>query len=192
VSLWCKNIRLSDEQMRKLLKSKKKAINAGLVKGTMLQKNKKINALKLADLEAKKLKRLTRGEFWIAGLALYLAEGSKKMDRAQFTNSDPRVINFMLKWFKQFHNITADNIKCSILINSIHKKRDAQIKKFWQKYFNIKPKQFTSIRYIETRQRKIYANHNNYFGTFSFRINKSTHLLYRLKATIDRLLTVSI
>lgn len=189
-SLWCRDIKLSEKQLKKIFKTKSKKILAGRMKGALFQKTRKQNVIKSAVVEAKRLKRLNRGELFIAGLSLYLAEGSKKMGRAQFTNSDPRVINFMLKWFQKFFDITKNDIKCSILINQIHRERDRKIKSFWQKYLKIKAEKFNDIRYIKTKQKKVYANHNKYFGTFSFRINKSSRLLYRLNAFIDRMLAV--
>lgn len=191
VSIWCRDIPLSQDQIKNLLKLKEKIMMRGRLKGALSQKTKKLRAIQEAEAEAIKIKRLTRKEFFIAGIALYLAEGSKKMGRVQFVNSDPKVINFMLKWFKKFYNITPVDIKCTILINQIHQLRDGQIKKFWQKYLKIKSEQFTNIRYIKTKQKKIYANYNNYFGTFSFRINRSSKLLYRLNAFSSRLITLA-
>ena len=188
VSLWCRDLKLSREQVNKLLKSKESNITRGRLKGAQIQRDKRINAIKLAEKEAKRLKKLTNKEYLIAGLALYLAEGSKKMDRVQFTNMNPAMINFMLKWFLKFYNVSRENIKYTILINEIHKDRDAKLKKFWQKYLELKPRNFTDIRYIKTKQKKIYSNHDNYYGTLSFRINKSTHLLYKLNALTNRLL----
>ena|SRR3989338_8094362 len=188
ISIWCRDIELSPAQIKKLLKSKNQGITRGRLKGALMQKMKRINAIKLAEKEAKKMGSVSKNQFWFAGLALYLAEGSKKMGRVQFTNSDPRVINFMLRWFQVFYGISANNLRCSVLINIIHKIRDEKIKKFWQKYLKIKSDRFTNIRYVKTKQRKIYANYENYYGTFSFRINKSTHLLYKLNALTNRLL----
>ncbi len=192
VSLWCRDIRLSGPQKAQLFKSKHALMAYGRMKGAMFQIAKKRKAILSAKNEAKKLDKLKKSEFFIAGLALYLAEGSKKMGRVQFTNSDPRVINFMIKWFNYFYDVTRENIKCSILINRIHRKRDSKIKQFWQKYLRIKPEKFNDVRYIKTKQKKVYANHDNYFGTFSFRVNKSSRLLYRLNAFTDRLIAAGL
>ena len=190
VSAWCKNIRLSKKQLEKILSLKEGRIAQGRLKGALFQKNKKIKIIKMAQKEAIELRKLTKNEFFIAGLALYLAEGSKKMGRVQFVNCDPMVIRFMLKWFSKFYNITQSDIRCTVLINHVHKQRGNKIYKFWQEYLKIKPEQFTKIRYITTKQKKIYPNHDNYFGTFSFRVNKSSRLLYRLNAFSDRMLRI--
>ena len=79
----------------------------------------------------------------------------------------------MIQWFKKFYNISKRDIKCSIIINEIHKARDLVIKDYWQKYLSLQSENFTDIRYVKTRQIKVYQNHDRYFGTFSFRVNKS-------------------
>ncbi|MDP4001806.1 MAG: hypothetical protein Q8P69_02040 [bacterium] len=190
VSIWCRDITLSPTQIKQLLKSKEKNITAGRLRGAQIQRERKLTRIEMAKQEALKLKSLTENEFWIAGLALYLAEGSKRMGRVQFTNSDPRIIKFMLRWFKKFYNISKQDIKCSIIINQIHQTRDSIIKEYWQKYLTIQPERFTDVRYVKTKQSKVYQNHDNYFGTFSFRINKSTQLLNILNALTDRLLNL--
>ncbi len=189
-SIWCRDIILSPTQIRQLLKSKEKNITAGRLRGAQIQRERRLDRIRAAEQEAYRLKSLTDNEFWIAGLALYLAEGSKRMGRVQFTNSDPRIIKFMLRWFKKFYNISKHEIKCSIIINHIHQSRDSIIKEYWQKYLTIPLERFTDIRYVKTKQLKVYENHNNYFGTFSFRINKSTQLLNRLNALTNRLLSL--
>ncbi len=96
----------------------------------------------------------------------------------------------MLRWFKKFYNISKQDIKCSIIINHIHQTRDSIIKEYWQTYLIIHPGRFTDVRYVKTKQSKVYQNHDNYFGTFSFRINKSTQLLNILNALTNRLLNL--
>jgi transcriptional regulator with XRE-family HTH domain len=189
-SLWCRDIELSKEQITRLLRSKEVGITVGRLKGARTQKMKRLNTIDLAKKEATILRDMSNDEFWFFGLALYLAEGSKKMNRVQFTNSDPRIIEFMLRWFRKFYNIKKSNIRCSILINEAHRYRDKEVKEFWQKYLNIKSERFTDNRYVKTRQNKVYINHRSHFGTFSFRINKSSNLMYRLNAFMDRFLTV--
>lgn len=189
-SVWCRDITLSPAQIKQLLKSKEKNITTGRLRGAQIQRERRLDRIKLAEQEALRLKKLTENEFWIAGLALYLAEGSKRMGRVQFTNSDPRIIKFMLRWFKKFYNISRQDIKCSIIINQIHRSRDPIVKEYWQKYLNIQPERFTDIRYAKTKQSKVYQNYDNYFGTFSFRVNKSTQLLNRLNALTSRLLSL--
>lgn len=190
VSNWCCDIKLSQNQIDKLIKSKEKKITAGRLKGALVQRMKKINAMQRAEKQAEALKNLSTQEFFIAGLAFYLAEGTKTSGVVQFTNSDPRMVNFMLRWFRKFYNVAARDIRCSILINVAQRGRENKVRRFWQKYLKIPPASFTKTRYIKSKQRKIYTNQNSYFGTFNFRVRKSTKLLYLINALTSRLLSI--
>ena len=187
-SLWCRNIKISDQQIQKILKSKEELIRQGRLKGAEFQRRKKLKVLEIAEKESKKILNLNRKEFWYAGLALYLAEGSKTMSQVQFTNSDPRIVNFMIRWFKKFYGINTENIKCAILINILHKERSGDVQEFWKKYLSLKDSNFHKIKFVATKQKKRYPNFNNYYGTFNFRIKKSAHLLYKINAFANRLL----
>lgn len=190
-SVWCRHIKLTHAQILKLLKTKEKNITAGRLKGALIQKMKRINAIKKAEEEALKINKLSDNEFFFIGLALYLAEGSKTMGTVQFTNGDLRLIKFMLSWFKKFYNIPKNEMKYTVTINAIHKTRDKKVKNFWQKRLGLKPELFTNTRFVITKSKKTYTNAKNYFGTFSFRINKSTNLLYKLNALMNRMLAIS-
>jgi|SRR3989338_4029134 len=189
VSLWCRDIKLTKEQTQEILDEKQYLITQGRLKGANFQRMKRVNAIKIAVQEAKKLNKLTEGEFFIGGLALYLAEGTKTYGTVQFTNSNKMIIKFMIKWFRRFYNINNMDIKFSIHINAIHKNREKEIVSFWRRYLRAKPENFTNIRYVKTRPAKKYENHAAYYGTMDFRIKKSTNLLYKLNALTDRLLT---
>lgn len=185
-SLWCRDIELTRRQVTRLIELKEAGVTRGRLKGALTQRMKRVDAINLAIQEAKALNRMNDREFWFFGLALYLAEGSKKMNRVQFTNSDPRIVKFMLRWFNEFYQIRKEDIRCSILINEIHRYREDEVRRYWQRYLDIKSERFTDNRYIRAKQSKIYSNHSVHFGTFSFRINKSSGLMKRLNAFMDR------
>jgi len=190
VSLWCRDVKLSQEQLKKILGAKEYLIKRGRMKGAIFQRSKRLHAIQNAAKEAKVLSNLTEKEFFIAGLALYLAEGTKTYGTVQFTNSNKRMVKFMIKWFRYFYKIHNSDMKCSIHINAVHKSREADIMTFWKKYLRFKTENFTNIRYVKILAKKKYANHNNYYGTVDLRIKKSTYLLYKLNALTERLLSI--
>lgn len=190
VSLWCKDIRLTDKQLKKILGEKEYLIARGRLKGANFQRMKRVNAIKVATQESLRLNKLTETEFFIAGLALYLAEGTKTYGTVQFTNSNIKIIKFMIDWFRHFYHISSAEVKFSIHINSVHRNREKDVMSFWKKHLQVKTGNFTRIRYTKTKQAKKYENHNIHYGTIDFRIKKSTSLLYKLNALTDRLLSV--
>lgn len=190
VSLWCRDIKLSQKQLNKILDTKRNLITRGRMKGAMMQRQKRVRAIHEATQEAKKLNKLTNNEFFIAGLALYLAEGTKTYGTVQFTNSNKHIVKFMMSWFNRFYNIPLSQIKCSIHINAIHKNREKDIIAFWRRYLRLKSGNFTDVRYTKTPPKKIYENHNKFYGTMDLRIKKSTNLLYKINALTNRLLAL--
>lgn len=190
VSLWCRDIRLTDKQLERILGEKEYLIARGRLKGANFQRMKRVNAIKIATQESLRLNKLTEKEFFMAGLALYLAEGTKTYGTVQFTNSNIKIIKFMIDWFRHFYDISNAEVKFSIHINSIHRNREEEVMSFWKKHLRVKTGNFTRIRYIKTKPAKKYENHNIHYGTVDFRIKKSTSLLYKLNALTDRLLSI--
>ncbi len=190
ISLWCRDIPLTNKQLERILCEKEYLIARGRLKGANFQRMRRINAIKIATQEAGRLSRLTEKEFFVAGLALYLAEGTKTYGTVQFTNSNIKIIKFMIDWFHTFYNISNTEIKFSIHINIIHRNREKDVVSFWKKHLRVKTEDFTSIRYAKTKSAKKYENHNVHYGTIDFRIKKSTNLLYKLNALNDRLLSI--
>jgi hypothetical protein len=190
VSLWCRGINLSKEQITKLIKSKKSKITAGRLKGALAQKTKRLNYIEEMEVEARSLGKLSKNELFVSGLALYLAEGTKGYSTVQFTNKDPLVIKFMLRWFKEIYSIDVNDMKCSLIINSSHTHRDYEIRKFWSNCLGINKDRFTKTRFVLAKHKKIFDNPNEYRGTFNFRILKSSRLLYKINAYCSQLLKI--
>lgn len=172
VSLWCRDVKLSQKQLKKILDDKEYLIARGRMKGAVSQRLKRINAIKQASKESKTLTGLTEKEFFIAGLALYLAEGTKTYGTVQFTNSNKLIIKFMIKWFRHFYRVKSADIKYSIHINEIHKNRESRIINFWKKYLKIDIQYFTKVRYTKILSKKQYENHDDFFWYYGFSYQK--------------------
>ena len=77
---------------------------------------------------SKEISGITPRELRLIGIALYWAEGYKT-DRArgvEFANSDPAMIQLMIKWFQDICRVSEDKIKIRIQIHDPkkHKKVD--------------------------------------------------------------------
>src|SRR3989344_8024212 len=95
VSLWCRDIELTEKQKLTLLTSRENGLKRGQLIGAEMQKNKRLEKISKYRQEGiNRLKNLTSRESFVAGLALYLAEGSKNSKGVIFTNSDPSIIKF--------------------------------------------------------------------------------------------------
>lgn len=188
VSLWCADIILTEEQIKNLLQLKSNAIKAYQLNGAFSNRKKKLDKIESYKKEGlAKFKNISNKEFFMAGLALYIAEGRKNR-RVTFTNSDPRIIKFMLKWFETFFNKSFEEISFYIYINESHKERGVVVKSYWVNYLNVPASQFRKLVFIKSKHKKIYENHNNHFGTLHCEVLKSSDLLYKINGLTEALL----
>ena len=138
ISLWCKDIKLSQEQYDKLIANRSGILGLG---SKRLHEIRELEIAKVKESAIKEIGVRTIDDFtfFVAGAMLYWAEGSKTSG-LYVANSDERVILFMLKWFKKFLCINVDQIKMHLHIHL--KDNDLEIKKYWSKLTGIPLKNF--------------------------------------------------
>ncbi|RJQ38379.1 hypothetical protein C4559_01130 [Candidatus Microgenomates bacterium] len=172
-SIWVRDIILTIEQLEDLKKSMLKGAEKGRLKSALLQKEKWLETMEEAkEKGVQKLKNLTDRELLIAGLALYWGEGSKKSRQVEFCNSDPKMIQFLMIWLKKCFDIQISEIKGYVGINEIHKSREEMVKNYWSSISGIPLNQFNKTSFKKARNKKIYDNFENHYGTLAVRITK--------------------
>lgn len=190
VSRWCKDIKLSEKQIQRLDEKIKKGSYRGRMKGALTQrKRKEEKILKLERKALSVIKRINASELLIAGLSLYWGEGNRKNPGVRFFNSDPEIIKFIMKWFRNTWKLKNDRFLIYISINEIHRERISNVIGFWSKITGIPKDQFKKPIFIKTANKKVYGNFNQHYGTLSIRISKSTDLYYEIMALIKALST---
>ncbi|MBU2028726.1 hypothetical protein KJ761_02430 [Patescibacteria group bacterium] len=188
VSLWCSDIELTEKQKMKLHNEMVRGSYEGRMIGVQMQKDKKIKKIEECSLRAKKdIVKLKKKELMIAGLSLYWGEGAKNCSNVRFYNSNPLVISFIMKWFRESLKIKEDRFLMYINVNEIHAKRLKDIKEYWSKITRIPIGQFRKPTLIKTKNKKVYENFPGHYGTLSVRIAKSKYLLYQILAWIEAL-----
>ena len=191
-SLWTDDIILSVNQLQKIRKSWLKATESSRLKGSLMQKLRRLNtAKKMEEFGAQRFKKLANDEFFVAGIALYWAEGSKKTRKLELCNSDPKMIKFMISWFRKYFNLDAGRFSVRVAINEIHRKREYVVKKYWSDLTKIPITQFRKTSYKRVKPHKIYANYDNYFGTLDLVILKPGELYYKMLGLISGLANVA-
>lgn len=192
VSIWCDDIRLTPAQIKKLDEDRHDRRMSGLLKGAHMNKEKKRARIELHQQEAKHVLRvLTKRELLVAGLGLYWGEGVKKGNTA-IVNSDPRVIAFAIKWFTTGLGVSREDLRPRVFINSIHASRMGAVHAFWSRFLNIPRSQFARPVLIKRVNKKVYENHESYYGILALRIRKATDLKYRILGLIDALATAEV
>lgn len=146
LSVWMRNINLSNEALRRL----RQKMNEGIERGRFRAIIVNIRKRKQRDKEVQKLARLEfekyKGEpFFNFGIALYWAEGSKKFRRFQFMNSDPRLVKIMMRWVEKYLKIPKNELKLRIYIHKLYKNEGCE--GFWEKITSIPKSSFLKTIY---------------------------------------------
>ena len=193
VSRWCSDIELTKEQIQKLDENQILGAYRGRLIGARIQLEKRLKIINdFKKLGKKEIGSLSGRDLLIAGLSLYLGEGSKKRNQIQFTNSDPEIIKFMIKWFKLIIGISQDRFALNVFINELHKNRAENIMSFWSNVIGMPSDQFNKTVFIKSKSKKVYENSDKYFGTLAIRVKKSSRIQYKILGLMDSLLKANI
>lgn len=151
VSLWLRDIALNEDQQR--------AVTKGRDKSRFIGGEKKKNARKkiTEEITAQGIREgrdRSKDSFFVSGLMLYWAEGAKSEETIKFSNSDPAMIRFMMKWFRDVCGVEDKKFRISVHIHSLHSSRDCEA--YWSKITKISRNQFykTQIKKTSLGQRK--------------------------------------
>ncbi|HUD04758.1 MAG TPA: hypothetical protein VMR59_02110 [Patescibacteria group bacterium] len=193
VSYWTRDIILNIEQFEKLRSSMLRGAALGRFRGSQIQKQRRLKRIESSRLEGiKALSKLKQREFLIAGLALYWGEGSKKSQQVEFCNSDPKMIQFLLLWLQKCFDIPIVDIRCNVGINQIHQKREQIVKEYWSKIAGIPLSQFRKTNFKKVKNKKIYENFNEHYGTLSISVVKPSRFYFKIIGLIEGLASIEI
>lgn len=138
----------------------------------------------------KKFSQLSEESQFVAGLMLYLAEGSKKDDyHIALANTDPKVIRFFMRWANQFMDISWNSFRIQL-----HLYPNMDIDKeviFWQKELGITTEQFYKHQIRVLRKGSFSYRESFRHGTCSVYFSssdKKRELTAAIKAFVDSFL----
>jgi len=163
LSLWLRDIRLSDEQIKKLEGrqiSRHKAWEKK--KKERIQKTKKILSSSMREADD-----LIDNPLFLSGLMLYWAEGTKYSEAINFSNSDPIMIQLIMKWFREICNVPESKFRINLHIHELHIRKD--VEKYWSQLTGIPLSQFHKS-YIKPTSLK-HRKNILYEGTCLIRIS---------------------
>ena len=130
----------------------KERIGRSHVAVMLAQQQRKLRSLELASTLAKKdIGTLSKRDLQMLGLGVYIGEGSKSFGITRVVNSDYRVVNLCLRWFKKVFHLTNKNFRVRI-----HLYPDNDTEKtlcFWSRRLHIPLTQFQKTQ-VDTRSGK--------------------------------------
>src|SRR3989338_580407 len=146
ISLWLKDLPLTEEE-KKFLKYRRKAnITNGRIKAATVLHNKRLAKDRALFLDAKSEFELFIPEpFFGIGLALYWAEGTKRGSGFAFSNSDPAMVRMMVLWIEKYLKI-----HCSELTARLYTHRPFEndgLEDFWSHVTEIPIANFRKTTY---------------------------------------------
>lgn len=167
LSLWLRDIKLIPVQEKRLYVTLRRR-NA--YRGAKVQQKRRQERTRQIINEAKKeVKYLFKNPLFLSGLMLYWAEGDKSDERAEvkFSNSDPAMIEFMMKWFRKICKVPEEKFRIALYIHELFCRKD--IEQYWSKIINIPLTQFyrTQVKPTSLKHRK----NRLYDGTCAIRIS---------------------
>jgi len=167
LTAWLRDIELSPNQKKRLFITLRQQNGYRLARS---KRNNKIEETGKMIAEAKNQVPLLLGDpLFISGLMLYWAEGDKSDEResVKFSNSDSRMIAFMMRWFREICEVKEKRFRVALHIHKLHCR--SKIEKYWSKVTHIHKNQFhkTQIKPTSLRQRR----NKLYDGTCAIIIN---------------------
>lgn len=185
-SLWCKNVILTSEQTETLKNQARDPHYGNRLLNIQKQRTKRLSRINECYLEGiSRIGTITDRELFVAGAALYWAEGFKKDNQVGFANTDPNMINFFLKWLFRCFGYSTEDITIRIAANISHKDRITDIEQFWVKTTGIPTQNFKKPFFQNVAWKKHYTHPENYYGVARIRVRKSTDFLRTIHGFIE-------
>lgn len=190
ISKWCRDVVLTPGQTERLIKRQESGSRKGRIIAAERLRGQRLREVELLKNKGlKEIGELNRRDLFIGGAVAYWSEGETYAgsDNLNFINSDPKMILFMLKWFREICNVPDDRFSFQVKINEIHKNRIKEIENYWSNFVGIPLAQFTKTILIKAKSKKIYPNPNDYFGTLRITVRKGTQLRRKINGWIEGL-----
>lgn len=188
VSLWCRDILMTREQLDILEKNSKDPYYGKRLQNSLKQQSvriEKTDRLKAEGIE--EVGKLTNRELLLVGIALYWAEGYKKDSQVGLGSSDPRMMQLYVKWLRECFNYSVEDLLFRVTVNESHVYRIKEIVQYWADLFGINISNFQKSFYQKAKWQKSYEHPEEYFGVLRIRVRKSSDFLRKIHGYIEGL-----
>lgn len=130
-----------------------------------LAKNRiKLESIKCAQAQAKKdIGEVTKRDLFMAGLGLYIGEGSKSHNIVRITNSNYQIILFAIRWFNEALGVPLENF--SLRIHLYPDSDEKEVLKFWSNATGFSAGQFMKSQVDYREDKKISKKGQLPYGT---------------------------
>jgi predicted transcriptional regulator len=185
VSLWCRNIVLTSQQLQVLEKNSKDPQYGRRLQNSLKQRGIRIEKTdRLRKEGIDEVGKLTKRELLIVGIALYWAEGYKKDSQVGLGSSDPKMMQLYVKWLQVCFGYSLNDLMFRVTVNESHEYRIGEIVKFWADLFEMDKSSFQKPFFQHAKWKKEYEHPEEYFGVLRIRVRKSSDFLRKIHGYI--------
>lgn len=126
ISLWVRDIELSDEQKAKLEAQSSWGRLAGSQTNAVRGLARRTNAQRAGRARARR-----GGTLHVAGCMLFWAEGSRSRNKVELVNSDPAMVRFFLGFLRSCFGVPDSKVSVTCNLFADHEERQREIEDFW-------------------------------------------------------------
>ena len=175
---WCSGIRLTASQVDAIRLRTRSRV--GVPRDTQRKRRAEIRQIRMAA--SAEAPRLVSDPLWVAGTALYWAEGAKTSRRLSMANSDSRVLAVFMAWVRSYV-MTSPEFVLKLNLHADNDERAART--YWREALHLPDAQFyrTYIKPDGTGHRK---NHLSY-GVCEVRVRASADGFFKAMAWVGQL-----
>lgn len=188
VSMWCRDIVLTDEQIRNLESNYRDPNYGKRLHNSLKQQGIRIEKTERLKREGvEEVGELSKRELLLVGIALYWAEGYKKDSQVGLGSSDPKMMQLYVRWLKECFDYSTGDLMFRVTVNESHEYRIDQIVQYWADLFGIDKSDFQKSFYQKSKWQKSYEHPEEYFGVLRIRVRKSSDFLRKIHGYIEGL-----
>lgn len=187
ISRWCRDIKLTKKQLKHLQKLQKEGLKSGAQKGANSNKQKRIeNERALLKIGKDEIGKLNSKEKFLVGVALYIGEGTKNGSTVDFTNSNPKIINYMIQWLIKSCKIPKNKIKANLWLHNNNNEKKAI--SYWSKITGLPISNFGSTYLVKNKINSKKTRKNVYpYGIIKIR-HSDVQILRRIHGWMEGIL----
>lgn len=182
LSGWCRDIRLTEDQAKRLREIRPRHAVRREIAARMRQRALD-QAAAVRAAARQEAKDLLGNPLWVAGVVAYWSEGAKRWKSVKFSNSDPGLVLLFIRWATTFLGVDRASLTAALHLHS--GQCDSDARHFWSTLTGIPVSQFrkTYVKAEGTGHRKNLL----YNGTVSIRLRRSGSALQRVLGWIEAL-----
>lgn len=178
LSLWLKDLPLTEDEKKALKKRRNSNITHGRIKaaGELRKRRLDREAVWLAEARAE-FREHKGSQLFSVGVALYWAEGAKRTNQWSFINSDEDMLVVMLDWLEMFTEHTRTSVRVRVYMHKLYAHENCE--QWWHEKLQVPLSQFSKTVYKPSG--KGVKKRPQYKGCLRIEAPRSKGLLVKMK-----------